>query len=579
MLPTAARLDNILWSMLERSSGLHIPREEEGRGTECVLDVPVRGLRGQSFQHWLARLPVRERGMGLRSQVETIPAAFIGSLEMSLPFLCGEGGQLRQLEPVVGNIREAEEGSRWRTLLESECKTAREFQACWEGLQGEARDCAAYLGEELDGPLAVPVEGAGEGRVDGSTRALVTQQREGLRAKVLRRALTLHHDQTARPVWVYPQFDKYACAWLTATPSPATFIPSPLFREAMAAHLCLPSPCCQGQLGKPTGYKDRQGNPTYVDTFGDQVMSATLCHDTWRVRHDDIKVAIVAKSHEARVEVEAEPFGLFRDIIPAAAMGAGGELETVRGRSGCVPDLRLGFPISLHARPPDYNPPRGPRPAPAQAGEPEPARQAAPPRQPRPAPGPNERFLAELKVMGAGPSRYPRGQANSRDKQVDRRARGLPANYRGKLRAIDQQYYRTAEGEVGPCQARLESLGDLLQIVVGAFGEASSDLDRAIRGIAESRVLYLSRQEGRPVTDAWTGQVLGQHRRFFSALFVRCQAACLVSRMGHLGEGAKEAAARRKVWTAQEMRSRKEAEAFHSAYIQGRGKALARPGH
>ena len=115
--------------------------------------------------------------------------------------------------------------------------------------------------------------------------------------------------------------------------------------------------------------------------------------------------------------------------------------------------------------------------------------------------------------------------------------------------------------------------------MVGAFGEASTDLDRMIRGIAESRVLYLSRQEGRPVTDAWTGQVLGQHRRFFSALFVRCQAACLVSRMGHLGEGAKEAAARRKVWSAQELRTRREEEAFHSAYIWGRGKALARPGH
>ena len=100
-----------------------------------------------------------------------------------------------------------------------------------------------------------------------------------------------------------------------------------------------------------------------------------------------------------------------------------------------------------------------------------------------------------------------------------------------------------------------------------------------IRGIAESRVLYLSRQEGRPVTDAWTGQVLGQHRRYFFALFVRCQAASLVSRMGHLGEGAKEAAARRKVWFAQELRTRREEEAFHSAYIRGRGKALARPGH
>ena len=53
--------------------------------------------------------------------------------------------------------------------------------------------------------------------------------------------------------------------------------------------------------------------------------------------------------------VQAEPFGLFRDYIPVAAIGAGGDLDTVRGRSGWE--------------------------------------------------GPNERFLAELKVMGAGPPR------------------------------------------------------------------------------------------------------------------------------------------------------------------------------
>ena len=80
--------------------------------------------------------------------------------------------------------------------------------------------------------------------------------------------------------------------------------------------------------------------------------------------------------------------------------------------------------------------------------------------------------------------------------------------------------------------------------MVGAFGDASTDLDKVIKGIAESRVLFLSRKEGQLVTDAWAGQVLGQHRRFFPALFVRCHEACLVS-----------------------------------AYIRGRGKALTRPGH
>ena len=61
----AAHLDTALWGMMEKSTGLHIPRGEEGRGVECVLDVPIRALGGQAFQSWLVRLPVREKGMGL----------------------------------------------------------------------------------------------------------------------------------------------------------------------------------------------------------------------------------------------------------------------------------------------------------------------------------------------------------------------------------------------------------------------------------------------------------------------------------------------------------------------------------
>ena len=140
-----------------------------------------------------------------------------------------------------------------------------------------------------------------------------------------------------------------------------------------------------------------------------------------------------------------------------------------------------------------------------------------------------DRYLAELKVISAGPTRYPRGLASSRDKAVNRRARALPAEYRHKLSVIDSTYNGTGQGEVGPCVARLETLGGLLELVVGAFGEASADLGRTIKALAESRVLYLSRETGKPVTEGWSSVVLSQYRRYFSVLFVRVQAACLTA--------------------------------------------------
>ena len=74
---------------------------------------------------------------------------------------------------------------------------------------------------------------------------------------------------------------------------------------------------------------------------------------------------------------------------------------------------------------------------------------------------------------------------------VDRRAWGLPADYKSKLGAIDRQYYNTARGVTDPIVQRLESLGELLCLVVGAFGEVSEDMERSIKAIAESRGIFI----------------------------------------------------------------------------------------
>ena len=47
------------------------------------------------------------------------------------------------------------------------------------------------------------------------------------------------------------------------------------------------------------------------------------------------------RASHAKVEMDAEVFGLFRDLVPAMAMEQGGELETVRAKNGKVPDLSI----------------------------------------------------------------------------------------------------------------------------------------------------------------------------------------------------------------------------------------------
>ena len=102
----AERLDNELWHLLELSASQHIPRKEEGLGVECVLSAPGLpfSLEGRSFQNWLVRQPVRLRGLGLRSLLESSPAAFCGAVELAVPRLTGEGGICPPLEAVVSRI-------------------------------------------------------------------------------------------------------------------------------------------------------------------------------------------------------------------------------------------------------------------------------------------------------------------------------------------------------------------------------------------------------------------------------------------------------------------------------------------
>ena len=124
-----------------------------------------------------------------------------------------------------------------------------------------------------------------------------------------------------------------------------------------------------------------------VDKFGDAIQCcAKIMDNGWRKRHDTVKMHITAEVTLASVPVDCEVYNLFGDLLPAALEEEGGELQWTRDRQGKVPNFKFLL-----------NTPEGPVPC-----------------------------LAELKVINAGKSLFPRGEKGL---GVERRARKLITEY------------------------------------------------------------------------------------------------------------------------------------------------------
>ena len=146
-------------------------------------------------------------------------------------------------------------GGWWRELLDEDSRTTREYSRCWEILQREGQQSSDYLQKEFTGALSTGpaiVEQSGSGE---NSRQALTKQREELKEAVMREALERYPDVSARPVRAYPQFDKLSTAWKLSLPGVTNGLTTPVFKEVMAMHLCLPSPACQPILGQPVGHR------------------------------------------------------------------------------------------------------------------------------------------------------------------------------------------------------------------------------------------------------------------------------------------------------------------------------------
>ena len=133
------------------------------------------------------------------------------------------------------------------------------------------------------------------------------------------------------------------------------------------------------------------------------------------------------------------------------------------------------------------------------------------------------------------------------------------------------------EGTKGPVEKRLEDFGDLLGLVVGAFGEVSEDLHLLINTLAESRVQKSERLRGQVRREEELSTITGEYRRMISLACVKAQAECLLSRLNQTGEGMMAADRRRRQLVWGEERLRRQLQAQKVAWVQGR-RGLARKG-
>ena len=160
---------------------------------------------------------------------------------------------------------------------------------------------------------------------------------------------------------------------------------------------------------------------------------------------------------------------MFRDLIPVEALAEEETLQRGRGRQGLLPDFRLDLP--------------GPGAGPGALGN-------------------VESKLAELKVIGAVETYYPRGGARARNKKgVERRAGLIPGEYRRPLAALDTRYHGVVEGKRGPLLRGLEGQGQLLTWVMGAWQEGSKDVHDLLETLADNKVAVLGLARGREASD------------------------------------------------------------------------------
>ena len=178
-----------------------------------------------------------------------------------------------------------------------------------------------------------------------------------------------------------------------------------------------------------------------------------------------------------------------------------------------------------------------------------------------------EQVIADVKTVSLGnKSLYKPGYGE--DKAVALRASQLQGEYRRGALKVDRELGH--EDGAGPTIRKLESYPPVLDLVFGAYGEASDGVKKLLDKLVESRVASLGLRKGTQEAGKEMSLVTGFLRRRLSSAVMRANVKCLLERLVLVGEGQGQAGRRREWARREEEQARMEREAHWLETVTGR---------
>ncbi|MEO1777037.1 MAG: hypothetical protein AAFS07_19020 [Pseudomonadota bacterium] len=486
---------------------------------DAALDACVKASHGSGgdivgsdpFAQRRLRLPVRRKGLGIRSRVDVADAAFVGSACAALPAMLDRGstpGFLTVLNDVfgAGSFDEANAPRRFDHLLSHHgtMPLAVELSAAWSRLQ---QDYTATAGAAPStGPLAAPPAAAGIDLADGHPYAkvqkVVTDQREDARAAQLEADLRRLPARDPRKT-AYFVADRMSSSWVATYPTKSLQLSNSDFAEIVTNHLGLPSPACRDHVGKSI-----LGTAAVLDPHGHILLSHNrlVNRDSNRtIWHDTLHFELSALLHEAGIMHLSEASGLFATCGTPRFWA-----QSSWTASRIVPDLAV----------------RG------AAGT----------------PTPGELRLYDVKTISNNETRYQAPHCEGRlDKAnpVNQRASHVHAEYVSHARALDRKWHGVHEPATGPFGQRLAEFGEVGGLVFGHYGECSDTTHKLLSAIAEEIAVHTGLQEGaRTIPQAKAAQ----KRRLYRTLAILClreRARLVLAGLKYVGDGSATAGIQR----------------------------------